>query len=154
MPSVDPSAALDLKLKHHLSYAQIAVIQGVTKQAIHQRIKDLLPTPETKVWQDHRADILAHLQLKLLSFIDNEKLKKTPVGSLILAMCQLYDKERLERGQSTANHAISISIAEEDRIREIAIALSRSKIIQSEAGGENPPLLSIENYKELLEKVV
>ena len=106
---VDPSAALKLKIDHHLSYSQIAAIQGVTKQAIHQRIKNLLPIPETKVWQDHRADILANLQLRLLSFIDDEKLKKTPVGSLVLAACQLYDKERIEKGLSTANLSVLMS---------------------------------------------
>ena len=147
MPSTDDlSTALDLRLNHHLSYAQIGAIQGISKQAVHQRIKDLLPIPETKVWQDHRADILAHLQLKLLSFIDDEKLKRTPVGSLVLAACQLYDKERLERGQSTANHAISISIAEEDRIREIAIALSRQAI-----SVDNSVDKSVINHNESLE---
>ncbi len=102
---VDVSTAVDLKLNHHLSYAQIAAIQGVTPQAIHQKIKDLLPIPETKVWIDNRADILANIQLKLLSHLDNDRLQKAPAGSLVLAACQLYDKERLERGMSTANLA-------------------------------------------------
>ena len=133
MPSVDPSAALKLKIDHHLSYSQIAAIQGVTKQAVHQRIKDLLPIPETRVYQDHRADILANLQLKLLSHLDERRLKKASAYQLVGSAGLLYDKERLERGQSTANHAISISIAEEDRIREIAVALSRQK-----SGGQDP----------------
>ena len=102
---VDISTAVDLKLNHHLSYAQIAAIQGVSPQAIHQKIKALLPIPETKVWIDNRADILAHIQMKLLSELDDDRLKKAPAGSLVLAACQLYDKERLERGMSTANLA-------------------------------------------------
>lgn len=100
---VDTSQAIDLKYNHHLSYAQIAAIQGVTPQAIHNRIKDMLPIPETQVWIDHRADILANLQMKILSHVDDDRLKKAPAGSLVLAACQLYDKERLERGQSTEN---------------------------------------------------
>ena len=56
----------------------------------------------------HRADILALNGRKLLSHITQEKLEKAPLGTLVLAACQLYDKERLERGQSTNNQAILI----------------------------------------------
>ena len=100
---VDVSQALDLKYNHFLSYDAVAKIQGVTKQAVHNRIKHLLPTPDTQYYQDHRADILSNIQLQLLSELDANRLKKAPAGSLVLAACQLYDKERLERGQSTAN---------------------------------------------------
>lgn len=102
---VDASAALDLKVNHHLSYSEIAAIQGVTKQAIHGRIKNLLPPAELKTYINHRGDILAGLQAKLLSHLDDDRLKKAPAGSLVLAACQLYDKERLERGMSTSNLA-------------------------------------------------
>ncbi len=102
---VDVSQAIDLKYNHHLSYEQIAVIQGVTKQAIHERIKDLLPIPETKVYIDHRADILANIQLKLLSNLDESRLAKASAYQLVGAAGLLYDKERLERGMSTANLA-------------------------------------------------
>ena len=107
---VDKSEALDLRLNHHLSYKQIAQLQGVSKQAVHSSIKGLLPIPETKVFQDHRADILANIQMKLLSQLDHDRLKKAPAGSLVLAACQLYDKERLERGESTENVSIHADI--------------------------------------------
>jgi len=102
---VDVNQAIDLKYNHHLSYKAIAAIQGVSPQAIHGRIKDLLPIPETQVFIDNRADILAHTQLRLLKQLDDDRLKKAPAGTLVLAACQLYDKERLERGMSTANLA-------------------------------------------------
>lgn len=65
----------------------------------------------------NRAVILAGMQYRLLSSITQDDIKKTPVGSRILAACQLYDKERLERGESTANVSydaklISASVAE------------------------------------------
>jgi hypothetical protein len=56
-------------------------------------------------YKEHRADILAGMQAKILAHVDDERLKKAPAGSLILAACQLYDKERLERDMSTANIA-------------------------------------------------
>jgi len=102
-PRVDKSKALSLKLNNNLSYKQIAEIQGVTPQAIHSAIKDLLPTPETKTYKEHRADILANIQYKLLSQLDSDRLKKMPAASAVLAACQLYDKERLERGMSSEN---------------------------------------------------
>ncbi len=107
---VDVNQALDLKYNHHLSYKAIAAIQGVTPQAIHQKIKDLLPIPETQVYQDHRADILSNLQLKLLYNLDDEKIKAMGGRDIVVSAGILYDKERLERGQSTQNveiHAIT-----------------------------------------------
>lgn len=106
--SIDTEAAIKLKLDNKLSYQQIAAIQGVSKQAIHQKIKDLLPTDTSRTYQEHRADILASLQAKLIQSIDDEKLKKLPAGSAILALCQLYDKERLERGQATSISDVDI----------------------------------------------
>jgi hypothetical protein len=96
---VDVSQALDLRLNHKLAYSDIAAIQGTSKQAVHRAIKALLPPPDIKTYHDNRADILSGLQVKLLSHVDDARLKKTPVGTLVLAACQLYDKERIERGQ-------------------------------------------------------
>ena len=95
---VDVLQAIDLKYNHHLSYAQIAAIQGVTPQAIHQKIKDLLPIPETQVYIDHRSEILAHTQLRLLAELDAARLKEMGGRDLVVSMGILYDKERVERG--------------------------------------------------------
>ena len=68
-------------------------------------------------FKNHRAEVLAGLQHRILQSITSADIKKTPVGSRILAVSQLFDKERLERGQSTANvaydaHTISASVSE------------------------------------------
>jgi len=102
---VDVSSALDLRLNHHLSYSEIAAIQGVSPQAIHGRIKNLLPPEEVNVYKDHRADILAGIQARLLSHLDDDRLAKASAYQLVGSMGLLYDKERLERGMSTANLA-------------------------------------------------
>jgi len=60
---------------------------------------------QAESFKQHRADVLAGLQDKLLSSVSDEEIKKTPVGTRILGACQLYDKERLERDLSTANVA-------------------------------------------------
>lgn len=102
---VDVSSALDLRLNHHLSYSEIAAIQGVTPQAIHGRIKNLLPPPELKTFMDHRGDILAGLQAKLLSNLDDARLGKASAYQLVGSAMLLHEHERLERNLSTANVA-------------------------------------------------
>jgi len=59
----------------------------------------------TESFKKNRADILAGMQEKLLSAVNQNKIKKAPAGSLVLAACQLFDKERLERDLSTSNLA-------------------------------------------------
>ena len=100
---VDVERALDLHLNHGLSYAQMAPILGVHPSAIHKRIKHLLPNNDTQYYQNHRADILSHVQLQLLSQVDTRRLKKVSSRDAVISYGILYDKERLERGQSTAN---------------------------------------------------
>lgn len=98
---VDKRAALKLRQEHNLSYQQIATLQGVHPSAIHQALRKLLPTEETEVYKKNRADIISHMGLRLLKSIDDEDIKGAPLGSRILAYAQLYDKERLERGQAS-----------------------------------------------------
>lgn len=61
---------------------------------------------EVKEFKDHRAEVLAGLQHKLIQSITADDIKKAPLGSRILAAAQLYDKERLETGKSTGNLAV------------------------------------------------
>ena len=124
---VDIEKALDLKLNHGLSYEQMEPILGVSHGAIHKRIKHLLPNNDTKYYQDHRADIFSHVQLKLLSQIDAQRLKKVNIRDAVISTGILYDKERLERGQSTANadmRVLSTTLQElEEQERELKRSL-------------------------------
>ena len=54
-------------------------------------------------YKDHRADILADLQHRLLASVTDDEIKKAPLGTKVLAACQLVDKERTERGLSNQN---------------------------------------------------
>lgn len=88
------------------TYKEIAAIQGVSPQAIHKSIQDLLPTEDTAVYRKHRAEILSNLQSKILLEVDGADLKtlmaKQP-SAMALWFNSLFNAERLERGQSTAN---------------------------------------------------
>ena len=110
-------AKIDVKKAYELrrqgnTYPEIAKIFNCTKQAVHQA---LIPYTEsiTKVqrYKQDRAEILADIQLQLLNSIGPEDIKKTPVGSRIMAYGILYDKERLERNKSTANISVHADIA-------------------------------------------
>jgi len=102
---VNTQQAIKLKTENGLSYQQIAKIQGSTPAAVHRDISHLLPTESTEVFKSKRADILARLQERILTTIDDKDIQKAPLGSRVLAVAQMYDKERLERGQSTSNIA-------------------------------------------------
>ena len=124
--TIDVNKALDLKYNHHLSYKEIGKIQGVSAQAVHAKIRHLLPTPDTQYYQDNRADILSNIQLKLLRQLDSSRLKRMPAGSAVLAACQLYDKERLERGQSTANADMRVLSGTLEELKEQEKELMKS----------------------------
>ena len=116
-PSFDVSKALEMRLNHNLSYAKIGQLNNVSAQAIHHHIKPLLPTPEVDYYKRHRADILAKVQLKAINTyltLDDEAHKSLIERRGLVDFGISYDKERLERGQSTANLAISCVIEAAD----------------------------------------
>lgn len=58
-----------------------------------------------KEFKQVRGNLFADLQRRILTSITDIDIKKAPFGTKILALCQLYDKERLENDLSTANIA-------------------------------------------------
>jgi hypothetical protein len=88
-----------------LSMRQVAKLADVTHAYVidvYQRYGITEPR-YIEDYKQNRADILAGVQSRLLSAITPEDIAKAPMGSKVLAVAQLYDKERLERGQSSAN---------------------------------------------------
>ena len=90
-------------------------------------------------YKRNRADVLAGIQHRLIKSLTEEDIKKAPLGSRVLAAAQLYDKERLERNQSTANIATAHGITPEmqelyDRITKKAKV--EGNIIDVKSGGQ------------------
>jgi len=54
-------------------------------------------------YKANKADILAGLTHRIALAVTDSDIKKAPMGSKVLAMAQLIDKEQLIRGLSTAN---------------------------------------------------
>lgn len=57
----------------------------------------------TEQFKNHRADIFAGYQDKLLSSVTDTDIKKASLMQRMASVGILYDKERLERGLSTGN---------------------------------------------------
>jgi len=82
---------------------------------------------EVERYKRHRADILAGVQARLLKSITQADIEKAPVGSRILAVAQLYDKERLERGKATDiigyKGMVAQAIVSLDKLKELEAQL-------------------------------
>ena len=106
--------ALKLKVENKLSYAEIGATLGVSKQSVHQVIAPLLKDIEAaEEYKTKRADILANKQRILLTALDEAKIQNMSGRDLAIAAGVLFDKERLERGQSTGNISLLHRIIEE-----------------------------------------
>ena len=93
---------------------EIADLTGVHKATIARQLKHLTPRKATQIYRDMRADIAAELQRQILGKCDLRTVKITTAKELQSALTGwgiLYDKERLERDQSTSNVSIHADIA-------------------------------------------
>ena len=119
--NIPKSDIIALKLAG-LNTRQIAETLGCSKTNIHNRLKQYEPEIKgLKVYKDHRADIFALEQKRLLDSIDDKDIKKTPIAARMTSFGILYDKERLERGESTENiaHIHKVAKGIRDRMRGI-----------------------------------
>lgn len=86
-----------------------AKLNGVSKQSLSQLLKRHgIDVDAAGEYKEHRADLFAGIQDTVLGHIDSTAIKrmveKAPMAAVSL-FGVLYDKERLERGQSTSNVA-------------------------------------------------
>ncbi len=87
-----------------LTHQDIADITDVNRSTVTRVLQTYnIDKIQLDNYKNHRGDIFAGLQHRLIVSCTDEDIKRAPMGSRILAAAQLYDKERLERGQSTEN---------------------------------------------------
>ena len=104
---VDVSKALRLRMKG-ATYQEIADIQGVSPQAIEQRLSSfisLIKDPEAvTAFRDSEAEILDAARLKLVkNLVEKADDEKASVNNLAYAFTQIHNATRLIRGESTSN---------------------------------------------------
>ena len=89
------------------SYTEIGKILGCSKQNVELRLRPFKAEIEAlESYKEQRADVLAVYQQKILNSLTDSDIKSIPPGSRLTGFGILYDKERLERGQSSENIAI------------------------------------------------
>ena len=98
---------LQLKDKN-LTDEEIATILGCNRSNVSRRLAEHAPRLQRiDNYKKYRADVLTDLQIKVLDNVTDAKLKESSATQLITGMAILYDKERLERGQSTSNMSVA-----------------------------------------------
>lgn len=104
----------------NLSQQDIANITGLERSTISKFItKHNITKDEIDEFKKHEADLLTSLRFRLYKSITDADIEKSPMGSRILAYCQIYDKYRLETGQSTDNQSILVSAISDLRRRKV-----------------------------------
>ena len=94
--------------------AEIAEQMGVTRVAIAKAMAkcspSLLAKRDLNAYKRDRANILAELQQTLMRYVTPKKIESASLSQIITCMAILYDKERLERNNSTENVAINVKV--------------------------------------------
>ena len=92
-----------------LSYTQAGKILNIDRSAVCRLCqRNGIPRKdELKNFKKNKADILSSKQAQVLNCINNETLKKASAYQLAGMFGILYDKERLERGESTQNVSVA-----------------------------------------------
>ncbi len=103
--------AYKLRTQHHLTYQQIADLQGVKQQSVHsaltQFIESLPSDDQLQGFTDSRADLLnATSQRLLASLADPDVIAKANLRDRAVTFGIIYDKHRLETAQSTSNISV------------------------------------------------
>jgi len=89
-----------------LTYREIGELLGCTKQNIHERLQPFIASIDTlPAVKGTRADVLAVVSDGILNSLTTEDIKKSSAYQKVGMYALLYDKERLERGESTQNVA-------------------------------------------------
>ncbi len=108
-PHIDDAVILALAEAGKPSRA-IQEITGIGYRTVCRRLKHLTPRKTTDIYKTFRADILAEKQRKLLMLSHNAPLNEQSKAAIAFGV--YYDKERLERGLSTANASVQVGLTD------------------------------------------
>lgn len=101
--NVSNAKLIELRQKG-LSYSQIEKLTGIDSSTAFCRLKAIgYKDGDINAFKAHRADILTLKQINLLNALNEKTIAAMPGRDLVVATGILYDKERLERGQSSIN---------------------------------------------------
>jgi exopolyphosphatase/pppGpp-phosphohydrolase len=104
---IDPAKLIKTAQENpNLTTRQLGTLMDTTHSAIVHAFKRYgLDRERIESFKVNRADIMAGLQETVAASFTEEDIKKASVRDRTILFGTLYDKERLERGQSTQNVA-------------------------------------------------
>jgi transposase len=109
--------AIELKLNNpSMNNKEIAKITGRDTSSVYRALKNYgIDTKKVNTYKKLKADILAGTQGRIIEAISDEDLTKAGLRDKAIAFGVLYDKERLERGQSTQNISLANVVERMDK---------------------------------------
>lgn len=114
---LDLSACLKDRYHHRLTYQQIADKYGVSKPAVFERLKGFIEkmgdSEELQGFQDVEDKIQAAIKQRYSSHLLNVDIDKLGAKDAAIVYSCIYDKHRLQTGQSTNNQSVFFTIVAE-----------------------------------------
>ena len=84
----------------HVAMIKLLARHGITREHVEE-------------YKSGRAELFAGIQERVLLSITSGDIEKASLRDKVIAAGVIYDKERLERGQSTSNVSVLFAVAEE-----------------------------------------
>jgi hypothetical protein len=109
--------AIELKVNNpSMPLNDIAKAVGRDPSNIYRAMKNYgIDTKKVNTYKKLRADILAGTQGRIIENITEEDLSKAGLKDKAIAFGVFFDKERLERNQSTANYSLASVVERADK---------------------------------------
>jgi len=105
----DIGEIIDL-VKKGLNFSEISRVLGCSRQNVVQRFRKVEKEIKAgKRYQEHRADIFAIQQNRILNAISPEDLEKASLRDKVISVGVLFDKEKIETGKA-GSKGITIEI--------------------------------------------
>ncbi len=110
---IDLGEALRLRFSEHWTFEQIANKYGVTRAAVEKRLRKytkLIKDSEmVEAYDKNKQTLLSEAEFSFItSILGGNKIESANLTALVNALKTIYDMNRLEKGKSTANIAISL----------------------------------------------
>jgi len=138
--------ALKLRFVDHLSYQEIERVTGVADSTLHQWLKPfsvIMENPEeVKQFKKYEADIMDGVRFLMAKgmvdkLTDETMRKRMDLSRLTYGYGVLYDKARLERGESTSNTTLTLSeLVKAAHAKAIDVTPTEAEILTKEATPE------------------
>ncbi|MCF6155694.1 MAG: hypothetical protein E3K36_10660 [Candidatus Brocadia sp.] len=106
---IDVEEALKLRIKHRLSFEEIGKRFDCSAQAVQQRLSKflaILKDPDVlRAYEENKSAILSSIEMEMLQkMLDPETLQKASLNNTAYTFQQVFNANRLTKGQATEIH--------------------------------------------------